>query len=178
MWTRVVEWPRFHLSLGNNQKNIYLQLWRTWPKTLNHRPLLQKSLQTCFVNRLMWHWMMLVRGPRHLAMKSIPVLKHTTNLVISHCIGFLAVKICEQSLQKESGRLSWIFPAVSWSGRSPSRSPPLLASPASSFSSPTRATASPCAPSGGPTTLEEEARAHRDSPVSNCYCFYRECKSV
>lgn len=62
----------------------------------------------------------------------------------------------EWILQKEFGRLSWISPVVSWSGRFPSRWLPLLASPASSSSSPTRATASPFEPSDAPTTLKGE----------------------
>lgn len=66
----------------------------------------------------------------------------------------------EFSLQRGFGRLSWISPVVSWSGRSPSRSPPLLAFPASSSSSPARATVSPFELSDAPTTLREEMQRH------------------
>ncbi len=77
----------------------------------------------------------------------------------------------ELSLQKEFGRQSWISPAVSWSGRSPSRWPPLLASPASSSSAPARATASPCGPSDGPTMLENRHRQYCQQLSPLCYIY-------
>lgn len=64
-------------------------------------------------------------------------------------------------LLRESGRRSLTSPAAFWSGRSPCRSPLLLASPTFSSSPLTRATICPFELSGGPTRLREDEQRHR-----------------